>query len=173
MAQVILRVSNCEQEGFRGVGREGWHIDGVTYDVPFSHSLYHIVHPGENVATHFLSLRCCAHQSQQSQQSLQQSATAATAVTHPLPQQSPTTAQWSATRTPVINHQPLLPHGHPCLQPAGSESPTTAATVTYYCSVQQSPAIAAADTNHRHTSHQPLPQQSPTLSQQSPSAAAS
>lgn len=54
----VLRVSNSDEEGFRGVGTEGWHIDGVTYAEVFSHSLYHIVHPAGS--THFFSLSALA-----------------------------------------------------------------------------------------------------------------
>lgn len=54
----VLRVSNSEAEGFKGVGTEGWHIDGVTYKKVFSHSLYQIVHPAGS--THFFSLSTLA-----------------------------------------------------------------------------------------------------------------
>ncbi|XP_065906034.1 alpha-ketoglutarate-dependent taurine dioxygenase-like [Dysidea avara] len=39
----VFRVSNNEEEGCRGVGRTGWHIDGSFQPAPFGYSLYHIV----------------------------------------------------------------------------------------------------------------------------------
>lgn len=39
----VFRVSNDEDEGCRGVGRTGWHIDGSFQPAPFAYSLYHIV----------------------------------------------------------------------------------------------------------------------------------
>jgi len=39
----VFRVSNNEDEGCRGVGRTGWHIDGSFQPTPFGYSLYHIV----------------------------------------------------------------------------------------------------------------------------------
>ncbi|KAL5017587.1 hypothetical protein ScPMuIL_007176 [Solemya velum] len=39
----VFRVSNDEDEGCRGVGRTGWHIDGSFMEKPFSYALYHMV----------------------------------------------------------------------------------------------------------------------------------
>jgi alpha-ketoglutarate-dependent taurine dioxygenase len=39
----VFRVSNDEHEGCVGVGRTGWHIDGIFQECPYSHSLYHII----------------------------------------------------------------------------------------------------------------------------------
>ena len=39
----VFRVSNEEEEGCKGVGRTGWHIDGSFQPSPFAFSLYHIV----------------------------------------------------------------------------------------------------------------------------------
>ena len=40
----VFRVSNDEDEGCRGVGRTGWHIDGSFQPAPFPYSLYHMAH---------------------------------------------------------------------------------------------------------------------------------
>nr|KAG5687571.1 hypothetical protein BaRGS_022875 [Batillaria attramentaria] len=40
---LLLRVSNDETEGFTGVGRSGWHMDGGFYEKPYSITLYHMV----------------------------------------------------------------------------------------------------------------------------------
>jgi alpha-ketoglutarate-dependent taurine dioxygenase/uncharacterized cupin superfamily protein len=44
----ILRISNDEAEGFVGVGASGWHVDGTSYTMPFSHALMQIVQPLEH-----------------------------------------------------------------------------------------------------------------------------
>ena len=38
----VFRVSNDDDEGCRGVGRTGWHVDGSFQPAPFSYALYHI-----------------------------------------------------------------------------------------------------------------------------------
>lgn len=52
----IFRVSNDESEGCTHVGRTGWHIDGSFQEMPFSHSLYHIVECPREGATIFAPL---------------------------------------------------------------------------------------------------------------------
>ena len=52
----ILRISNTDDEGFKGVGTTGWHIDGSSYSTPFGYSLMHIVHSPKRGPTLFLPL---------------------------------------------------------------------------------------------------------------------
>ena len=57
-ARDILRMSNDISEGFTGVGTTGWHIDGASYETPFTCALMHIVHvPKCSAPTLFLPLR--------------------------------------------------------------------------------------------------------------------
>ena len=55
--QSILRISNDADEGFRGVGTSGWHIDGISYSTPFQVSLMRIIHASNDGPTLFLPLR--------------------------------------------------------------------------------------------------------------------
>lgn len=52
----IFRVSNDDKEGCTHVGRTGWHIDGSFMQMPFSHSLYHIISTPICSSTSFVSL---------------------------------------------------------------------------------------------------------------------
>ncbi|KAJ6649171.1 putative dioxygenase [Pseudolycoriella hygida] len=52
----VFRVSNDGNEGCRGVGRTGWHIDGSFQPEPFAYSLYHMVSVPKEGATQFLPL---------------------------------------------------------------------------------------------------------------------
>ena len=54
----ILRVSNDATEGFTGVGASSWHIDGASYDSPFTVSLlYSQQVPTVSAPTAFIALR--------------------------------------------------------------------------------------------------------------------
>jgi taurine dioxygenase len=53
----ILRVSNHVEEGFTGVGTSGWHIDGVSYETPFSFAIMRIESVSADGPTLFLPLQ--------------------------------------------------------------------------------------------------------------------
>lgn len=52
----VFRVSNDENEGCRGVGRTGWHVDGSFQLAPFRYALYHIIECPRAGDTVFLPL---------------------------------------------------------------------------------------------------------------------
>ena len=58
----ILRVSNNADQGFMGVGTSGWHIDGISYETPFSFALMRIEAVSANGPTLFLPLQPLAQQ---------------------------------------------------------------------------------------------------------------
>jgi len=42
-ASFIMRISNDETEGFKGLGTRGWHIDGAYKSIPYSHLIFNAV----------------------------------------------------------------------------------------------------------------------------------
>ena len=47
----VLRLSNDEAEGFRGLGYQGFHIEGSHRPMPYSHALYHMYHVPKRATT--------------------------------------------------------------------------------------------------------------------------
>ncbi|KAI0210220.1 hypothetical protein LSAT2_005040 [Lamellibrachia satsuma] len=53
----VLRLSNDEAEGFRGLGYQGFHIEGSHRPMPYPYVLYHMYHVPKRAATVFAPMR--------------------------------------------------------------------------------------------------------------------